>query len=477
MPDPAPRPGADRNLLFGILALQMDFITRDALIGAMHAWVLAKAKPLGQILLEQRALREDTHALLDALVHKHLQLHDDDAEKSLAAVSSVGSVRQELAQLADPDIDASLAHVSAARQEETVDDFPRVPAAMSGLTSAGLRFRILRPHAEGGLGAVYVAHDEELHREVALKEIQERHAHDAHSRTRFLLEAEITGGLEHPGIVPVYGLGQYADGRPFYAMRFIRGDSLKDAIKRFHQAEKPERDAGERTVAFRELLRRFIDVCNAVAYAHSRGVLHRDLKPGNIMLGKYGETLVVDWGLAKPVGRPEGAPTEEQTLRPSSASSTAATQAGQALGTPAYMSPEQAAGRLDLLGPASDVYSLGATLYTLLTGRPRFERKDDAILQKVQRGDFPRPSQVKPGVPAALPAGGAAGAATAGEPRNDHRPRGSREAAHGTACTAGRSGQGARALERHRRVAGDRGQRGSGPASGASGEGGPRGFA
>ncbi len=120
---------------------------------------------------------------------------------------------------------------------------------------------------------------------------------------RFLLEAEVTGGLEHPGIVPVYGLGQYEDGRPYYAMRFIRGDSLKSAITQFHMADGPARDPGERALALRRLLTHFVDVCEAIAYAHSRGVLHRDLKPANVMLGKYGETLVVDWGLAKPLGR------------------------------------------------------------------------------------------------------------------------------------------------------------------------------
>src|SRR5262249_47049263 len=143
------------------------------------------------------------------------------------------------------------------------------PPSVGTPTSSGLRFRILRPHAKGGLGQVYVAVDEELHREVALKEIQNKHADHPESRARFLLEAEVTGGLEHPGIVPVYGLGQYDDGRPFCAMRFIRGDNLQAAIQRFHEADKPGRDPGERALEFRKLLGRFLDVCNAIAYAHS----------------------------------------------------------------------------------------------------------------------------------------------------------------------------------------------------------------
>jgi serine/threonine protein kinase len=273
-------------------------------------------------------------------------------------------------------------------------------------TGQGLRYRILRPHAKGGLGEVFVAEDQELHREVALKEIQEERAHDAVSRGRFLLEAEITGGLEHPGIVPVYGLGQYADGRPFYAMRFIKGDNLKEAIRRFHEAEQPGRDPGERSLAFRQLLRRFVDVCNAVAYAHSRGVLHRDLKPGNVMVGRYGETLIVDWGLAKPIGRSDLTRThEESTLQPNSGSDWVETVLGTVIGTPAYMSPEQAAGRLDLLGPASDIYSLGATLYALLTGTAPFAGSDKGeLLQQVQRGAWRPPRQVKANTPAALDA-------------------------------------------------------------------------
>jgi formylglycine-generating enzyme required for sulfatase activity/tRNA A-37 threonylcarbamoyl transferase component Bud32 len=381
-----PPPATDRNLLFGILALQMDFICRDALIAAMNAWVLDKAKPLGQVLCEQGKLAADEHALLVALVQKHLEKHGNDPERSLAAVSSIRSVRQDLQEIADPDVQASLVHVSAARSALDPD------ATRADMSSpAARRFQVLRPHARGGLGEVFVARDEELRREVALKEIQERHADNPESRARFLLEAEVTGGLEHPGIVPVYGLGTYGDGRPFYAMRFVKGDSLKHAVERFHE-EKAALPAGERALRLRQLLGRFVDVCQAVAYAHSRGVLHRDLKPGNVMLGKYGETLVVDWGLAKVLGEAEVEVTEGLLV---TSADSALTQAGRALGTPAYMSPEQAAGRLDQLGPRSDVYSLGATLYCLLTGQAPYPSGDAGeVLGKVQRGDCPRPREL-----------------------------------------------------------------------------------
>jgi eukaryotic-like serine/threonine-protein kinase len=301
-----------------------------------------ESKPLGQILVEQEALSPDDYALLEPVVQRHLHRHGDDPQRSLAQLRSVGSLSDELRQVADADVHASLAYVAAAGDPDAATRLP----AVGQPTVPGVRFRILRQHAKGGLGAVFVAHDEELHREVALKEIQECYAHHPESRSRFVLEAEVTGRLEHPGVVPVYGLGSYPDGRPFYAMRFIKGDSLSQAIRRFYAADEGKRSAGERSLAFRELLGRFVAACNALAYAHARRVLHRDVKPDNIMLGKYGETLVIDWGLAKVLGHREGqAASDEGTLRAAAVADTAPTRAGDVMGTAAYMSPEQAEGR------------------------------------------------------------------------------------------------------------------------------------
>jgi len=155
----------------------------------------------------------------------------------------------------------------------------------------------------------------------------------------------------------------------------------------------------------RQLLRRFLDVCNAIDYAHSRGVIHRDIKPAKIIVGKHGETLVVDWGLAKPMGRAlPGIESGERLLMPSSASGSSETLPGSTLGTPAYMSPEQAEGQLERLGPRSDVYSLGATLYCLLTGQPPFAGDVVDVIRAVQKGGFRPPRQLDHGIDPALAA-------------------------------------------------------------------------
>ena len=345
---------ADRHLLFGLLALQNGLIQQTQLVAAFHAWTCNKSRSLADHLLDRGDLDADDRGAVEALVARHLKRHGGEVEQSLAAVPASRAVRVSLAALGEPEIEATLARVARSKNgpvTEAEDDDPERTAGLSvgESTSDGQRFRILRPHARGGLGEVFVALDGELHREVALKQILEKHADDPVSRQRFVAEAEITGGLEHPGVVPVYGLGSYSDGRPYYAMRFIKGDSLKEAIARFHDDEALGADPGRRSLELRKLLRRFTDVCNAIDYAHSRGVIHRDLKPANIIVGKHGETLVVDWGLAKSVGRAD--PTVgEQTIAPSSSGSSE-TLPGSALGTPAYMSPEQARGS-EPAGPA-----------------------------------------------------------------------------------------------------------------------------
>jgi eukaryotic-like serine/threonine-protein kinase len=177
---------ADLNLLLGIIALQMDFISRDALIAAMHAWVMNKATRLSDILQAQGALTDSRRCLLDSLVEEHLKLHEGEPQKSLAALSSIGSVREELSRIADPDIQASLPHVAVARKDQVDDRGQTMSSTIVGdSTSAGSRFRILRLHAKGGLGEVFVARDTELNRDVALKEIQSQFAFDPRFRSRF----------------------------------------------------------------------------------------------------------------------------------------------------------------------------------------------------------------------------------------------------------------------------------------------------
>jgi eukaryotic-like serine/threonine-protein kinase len=416
---------SDSSLLFGILALQNGIIEQPDLIAAFQCWSKEQSRPMGQVLVERGALTENDRMMLDGLVRRHVEKHRTPARGTGASIAAPGrllpgSFSQTLPArpCADPvagvssmggdDLaafgDLTIGVGRALGHSDTTDSGFK----LGELTAEGGRFRLLRQHARGGIGVVYVAMDSELNREVALKQIQLQHADDPTSRARFLVEAEVTGRLEHPGIVPVYGLGTNDQGRPFYAMRFVRGQSLKEAIDDYHlNHSKHQRDSTIDTLALRRLLTSFIDVCNAIAYSHSRGVIHRDLKPANILLGPYGETLVVDWGLAKVVGRddPTPQPAAEVTLRPSSHSGSSETKIGTAIGTPAYMSPEQSEGRGADVGPVSDVYSLGATLYYLLTGQLALSDKSiDNLMDRLRRGAIDPPRQVNHRVPPALDA-------------------------------------------------------------------------
>jgi tRNA A-37 threonylcarbamoyl transferase component Bud32/tetratricopeptide (TPR) repeat protein len=383
----------DRPLLLGLLALERQFVTADELVEAFRIWRAEPADALGNILAFRAKLSADQVRLLDDLVADSSPLPNPNAANDLDA-SPTTTWRPEATSIAGG--------VNPTKSP----DAPVAELAAEDLNRGGVsaRFKPIHLHARGGLGHVFLAEDLELHRQVALKEIRWDAADEPESRERFLSEAKITGNLEHPGIVPVYGLGLHADGRPFYAMRFIQGETLADAIKKLHRKDKGKFTSLE----FRQLLSRLVSVCNAVAFAHSRGIVHRDLKPQNIMLGPFGETLVVDWGLAKPF-KPRG---DETTLHWASnwprpkmpPGSHYETCEGEIVGTPAYMSPEQAAGDPDAIGPHSDVYGLGAILYALLTGQSPLGGSASDIVEAVKQGQILSPRQVDPHVPRSLAA-------------------------------------------------------------------------
>jgi serine/threonine-protein kinase len=278
------------------------------------------------------------------------------------------------------------------------------PETAEAAASTRGSFRIVRSHAEGGLGRVSVADDVKLGRQVAIKELRPDRRQSPAARQRFLAEAAITGQLQHPGIVPIYVLDEQ-DGEPFYAMRFVEGQTLGDSIRRYHQEPN--------ALLFRELLQRFVSVCQTVAYAHSQGMIHRDLKPTNVLLGEFGESLVVDWGLALRIAEEE--PAGRDALMPPATVTTTEyrptiqpdrlTQAGDVLGTVAYMSPEQACGDPEAVGPPTDIFALGATLFELLTGRPPYcAAKFSENLELARLGRAPRPLQINRDVPRALEA-------------------------------------------------------------------------
>jgi len=230
------------------------------------------------------------------------------------------------------------------------------------------RFRVLGEIARGGVGVIYKGHDRDLGRDVALKVLRTEHAQNPEIFQRFIEEAQIGGQLQHPGIVPVYGLGIQPDGRPSFAMKLIKGDTLASKLE------------GDRSA----LLGVFEQIAQTVAYAHSRGVLHRDLKPANVMVGSFGEVQVVDWGMAKVMGQETAQPQPaKQTVIATVRTLDEGSQSivGSVMGTPAYMAPEQALGQVDDLDERADVFSLGAILCEILTGLPPYtgEMRDQLL--------------------------------------------------------------------------------------------------
>ena len=265
----------------------------------------------------------------------------------------------------------------------------------------GSRYQLQGEIARGGMGVIVKGRDNDLGRELAIKVLVEEHKANPQVIQRFVEEAQIGGQLQHPGIAPVYELGQFADQRPFFSMKLIKGKTLAALL------EERADVSGDRT----KLLNTFEQICQTMAYAHSRGVIHRDPKPANIMVGAFGEVQVMDWGLAKVLGAggiedEKKANTRHRMEEPSETlihtardvgsnlperfgSTGSDTMMGSVMGTPAYMPPEQALGELDRVDERADVFGLGAILCEILTGKPPYVADSGAeVFRRARRGQL-----------------------------------------------------------------------------------------
>jgi serine/threonine-protein kinase len=416
-----------RDLLFGLMAFQQGAIDADRLAETLAECAVDETVSFPDRMVDQGWMTVEQKTELHEAVEKELRAHGGDAQATLQA--TVDARFLEAVQKV-PQLDAA----PVGHQTQTFA--PTSPVLLEALgeeTDSRERYTLSLLYAKGGMGQVWLAHDPALGREIALKELRPDQRDNSNVTARFLSEAKIAAQLEHPGIVPVYELGEGE--LPYYTMRFVRGGTLSQAVRQYHKSRR----AGESDpVMLVSLLGNFVAVCHAIAYAHSRGVIHRDLKGQNVVLGDFGEVVVLDWGLAKRVDAAAGpktasAPAEYETVNgkaetsaedtltpePNPGSSSAPsfrpvldsrsadeqTIQGQVLGTPAYMAPEQAEGRQDKTDHRTDVYGLGAMLYEILTGQPPFHARSAVELLRRVRHDAPIPPRlVNPETSAALQA-------------------------------------------------------------------------
>ena len=270
-----------RNLLYGMFAWRMGYIDRQQLSKALQE---SADSEIGSVLVDLGIINEQSRAEIDRLLLDQINRHNGDEEASLASLRHDKETTNEFK-------DETPANLSLPLDNTDNPVFPLQP-----ITTEVSRGEF---HAKGGLGRIYRSTDVSLQREVAVKQIDERFADVDEAQERFRREAMVTSQLQHPGVVPVYGLGVDQSGRPYYTMRFVEGVHFGEKISQFHS---PAIDY--RSVEFLELLDCVVDAAQTVRYAHSKGIVHRDLKPANILVGKFGETVVIDWGLAKILSEP-----------------------------------------------------------------------------------------------------------------------------------------------------------------------------
>ncbi|MEN0109817.1 MAG: PAS domain S-box protein [Planctomycetota bacterium] len=354
-------PHADANLLFGAVALQAGVIDARQLAEACLLWAARDGAPLSEVLIEQGAIDAAASESIETLLRARVGRRPE--------VSSADTLRG--GSIGEP------------------------PKALPSAPIAPLpddRHELQRLHSTGGIGQVWLAYDTILGRNVALKELLPELRGSRVHRERFYREACVAAQLAHPGTVPIYEYREES-GRCYYTMKFLAGRTYAEAIREAH-AGQSEGLPFERLYP---LLEQFISVCDAIAYAHAQGVVHRDLKGDNIVLGEFGEVTVIDWGLAKRLGESVGGPKPSDDLTP--------TIQGERLGTPGYMAPEQARGDQSEIDERTDVYGLAAVLYEVLTTRPPFSGETaNETMHLVETAQPRAPSEFRPGTPPELAA-------------------------------------------------------------------------
>ncbi|TWU00712.1 Serine/threonine-protein kinase PknD [Botrimarina colliarenosi] len=352
---------SDSNLMFGALALQAGLVTPQQLADACVLWATHGGMPLSDLMVEQGWL-------------------------SQAACKSVLSL-----------LAARLDRPRTRGSAETLSG--RDPAGLGitdTMTLAPLsaeRMKLTHLHSQGGIGQVWRAQDTLLGREVALKELLPELRGSRRHRERFFREARVAAQLNHPGTAPVYEYREEG-GRCYYTMRFYSGRTLTEAIRQAHKVRADE-NPNESFKHLFPLLEQFLAVCDTIAYAHSKGIVHRDLKGENIVLGEYGEVTVIDWGLAKSIAGRTGGVTLNRDK-----DSNSPTIDGERLGTPGYMAPEQARGDLAAIDEQTDVYGLAAVLYEVLAARAPFSGETaNEVMHRVETKPPVRPSALFPDTP------------------------------------------------------------------------------
>ena len=405
-----------RGKLFAAFARRLDAIDDVQLEAAVVAWQRDRSRSLSDLLIARGAIGVKTRALVEEIVAVHLAAHGGDLEACYRAIADKGWVPAVLvADIPPPPPDDNSPPPTAAPNDPGAaagvagqvgaDDVTET-VTLGSYASGGSRYELVEFITRGGMGEVWLARDLELNRTVLLKQVLPKYAQNPESRANFLRETRTGANLEHPGIVPVYDIGQHPGGQLFQVMRYFRPGSLHKKIASYHLAHPESIDE----LAFRAILGHFATACRAIDYVHSRGIHHLDIKPQNIVTGDFGETQIIDWGLARVT---DGdmlvkVTTESGRLGSGSSPGERSEEKPPAVevmprglrGTPSYAAPEQWRGNAAAIGAHSDVYGLGATLFEILAGKAPFIHPSPTIQEDVEIGNVHR--EMRPWAPLPL---------------------------------------------------------------------------